>query len=290
VERGWWVNQYYLGHARNLPVPAYDYDEGKISSVIFFSAANKTDRNRMGNIFGKEKPLKEQLRENKRMITRAIRELDRETRTLQREEQRLTIEIKKMARENQMKAVKIMARDLVRTRQYVTKFIEMRSQLQGCALKLQTVKSHAAMAEAMSSTAKAMKKMNKAVDVPAINKMMAEFERENMKSEMMQEMMGDAIDDVMDDDEEEEDRIVGQVLDEIGIDMSEGIPNAPELGLGTATSNGPVKADGVKVPIGLGENGNGGTDGGEGEGGEGGGGAGDAALSDLEARLNNLKR
>ena len=32
----------------------------------------------------------------------------------------------------------------------------MRSHLQGCALKLQTVKSHQAMAEAMSSTAKAM--------------------------------------------------------------------------------------------------------------------------------------
>ena len=96
------------------------------------------------------------------------------------------IEIKKMARENQMKAVKIMAKDLVRTRQYITKFIEMRSQLQGCALKLQTVKSHAAMAEAMSSTAKAMHKMNKAVDVASINKMMREFEKENMKSEMMQ--------------------------------------------------------------------------------------------------------
>ncbi|KAL7541155.1 hypothetical protein ACHAWF_006870 [Thalassiosira exigua] len=238
----------------------------------------------MGNIFGKEKPLKEQLRENKRMITRAVRELDRETRALQKEEQRLTIEIKKMARENQMKAVKIMAKDLVRTRQYITKFIEMRSQLQGCALKLQTVKSHAAMVEAMSSTAMAMKKMNKAVDVPAINKMMADFERENMKSEMMQEMMGDAIDDVMENDEEEEDRIVGQVLDEIGIDMSEGIPNAPEIGLGAATSNGPLKDDGDKVAIGVGDGGGGGDTSG------GGGGGDDPALSDLEARLNNLKR
>ena len=32
----------------------------------------------MGNLFGKEKPLKEVLRENKRMISKAIRELDRE--------------------------------------------------------------------------------------------------------------------------------------------------------------------------------------------------------------------
>lgn len=245
----------------------------------------------MGNIFGKEKPLKEQLRENKRMITRAVRELDRETRSLQKEEQRLTIEIKKMARENQMKAVKIMAKDLVRTRQYITKFIEMRSQLQGCALKLQTVKSHAAMAEAMSATAIAMKKMNKAVDVPAINKMMAEFERENMKSEMLQEMMGDAIDDVMENDEEEEDKIVSQVLDEIGIDMSEGIMAAPEGGL--ATTNGPLKDEEGKVAVGIGGTGgnndaNGISDAGGGA--SGGGEGGDTTLSDLEARLNNLKR
>ena len=38
------------------------------------------------------------------------------------------------------------------------------------------------MASAMKSTTKAMISMNKAVDAPAINKMMAEFERENMKS------------------------------------------------------------------------------------------------------------
>ena len=31
--------------------------------------------------------------------------------------------------------------------------------------------------------------MNKAVNAPAISKMMAEFERENTKSEMMQEIM-----------------------------------------------------------------------------------------------------
>jgi charged multivesicular body protein 2A len=75
-------------------------------------------------------------------------------------------------------------------------------------------------------------KMNKAVDVPAINKMMADFERENAKTEMMQEIMGDAIDDALGDadNEEEEDRIVSQVLDEIGISFGEQIPDAPMLG------------------------------------------------------------
>jgi charged multivesicular body protein 2A len=64
----------------------------------------------MGNMFGKEKPLKEVLRENKRMITRAIRELDREKKSLENEEKRLIMEIKKAAKEQQMTAVKIMAK------------------------------------------------------------------------------------------------------------------------------------------------------------------------------------
>ena len=80
----------------------------------------------MGNIMGKDKPLKEVLRENKRMINRAVRELDREKTGLEREEKRMIMEIKKAAKENQMAAVKIMAKDLVRTRQHITKFIEMR--------------------------------------------------------------------------------------------------------------------------------------------------------------------
>ena len=51
--------------------------------------------------------------------------------------------------------------------------------------------------------------------------MMAEFERENAKSEMMQEMMGDTIDDVLEEDgnEEVEDLIVNHILDEIGINF-----------------------------------------------------------------------
>lgn len=64
----------------------------------------------MGNLLGKEKPLKEVLRENKRMITRAIRELDREKMQLEKEEKRLTMEIKKAAKEQQMSSVKIMAK------------------------------------------------------------------------------------------------------------------------------------------------------------------------------------
>jgi charged multivesicular body protein 2A len=44
-------------------------------------------------------------------------------------------------------SVKIMARDLVRTRQYVKKFIMMKANIQAVSLKVQTLKSQDAMAE-----------------------------------------------------------------------------------------------------------------------------------------------
>lgn len=235
----------------------------------------------MGNLLGSSKPLKEVLRENKRMISRAIRELDRERAALEREEKRITIDIKKMAKEQQMGAVKIMAKDLVRTRAHITKFIEMRSHLQSCGLKLQTVKSHQAMADAMKNTTKAMITMNKVVDAPAISKMMAEFEKENMKSEMMQEIMGEMLDDAMAEpgDEEESEAIVSQVLDEIGISFGEEIPLGPVLGSGTQANT----SEPSKVSVAAGGGGVAQVGGSNGTGG-------DSALNDLEARLNNLNK
>lgn len=58
----------------------------------------------------------------------------------------------------------ILAKDLVRTRNYVTKFIEFRSHLQGVGLKLETVRSHEAMAGAMKDVTKAMVSLNKQVN------------------------------------------------------------------------------------------------------------------------------
>ena len=78
-----------------------------------------------------------------------IRELDRERTSLERQEKKLVVDIKKMAKSGQMEAVKIMAKDLVRTRNFVKKFILMRANIQAISLKVQTLKSQAAMANAM---------------------------------------------------------------------------------------------------------------------------------------------
>ncbi|KAL1237610.1 Charged multivesicular body protein 2a [Trichinella nelsoni] len=180
-------------------------------------------------LFGRRKTPQEMLRQNQRALNRAMRDLDREKMHLENQEKKIIIDIKKMAKAGQMDAVKVMAKDLVRTRRYVKKFIMMRANIQAVSLKIQTLKSQDAMAQAMKGVTKAMMSMNQQLKLPQIQRIMNDFERQSDLMEMKEEMMNDAIDDAMADegDEEETDAIVSQVLDELGIQFNEELNKLP---------------------------------------------------------------
>jgi charged multivesicular body protein 2A len=61
----------------------------------------------MGNIWGKDKPLKEIVRENQRVLRKSIRELEKEIENLKRQQKKLEAEIKKSAKLNQMVTVNV---------------------------------------------------------------------------------------------------------------------------------------------------------------------------------------
>uniref|UniRef100_A0AAQ4S1A5 Charged multivesicular body protein 2A n=1 Tax=Gasterosteus aculeatus aculeatus TaxID=481459 RepID=A0AAQ4S1A5_GASAC len=177
----------------------------------------------MDFLFGKRKTPEEMLRQNQRALNKAMRELDRERMKLEQQEKKIIADIKKMAKQGQMDAVKIMAKDLVRTRRYVKKFIMMKANIQAVSLKIQTLKSNNSMAQAMKGVTKAMATMNRQLKLPQIQKIMMDFERQSEIMDMKEEMMNDAIDDAMgdEDDEDESDAIVSQVLDELGLNLSD---------------------------------------------------------------------
>ena len=93
-----------------------------------------------------------------------------------------------MAKKNEMATVKIMAKDLVRTRNTQKKFMVMRANIQvdltwlnqtrleldvqAVSLKISTIKSQHAMAEAMKGVTKAMTRMNKNMKLPQMQKTM----------------------------------------------------------------------------------------------------------------------
>ncbi|KAI4376507.1 hypothetical protein MLD38_014260 [Melastoma candidum] len=196
----------------------------------------------MSFLFGKRKTPAELLRENKRMLDKSIREIGRERQSLQVQEKKLISEIKKSAKQGQMGAVRVMAKDLIRTRHQIEKFYKLNSQLQGVALRIQTLKSTHAMGEAMKGVTKAMGQMNRQMNLPSLQKIMQEFERQNERMEMTTEVMGDAIDDSLEGDEEEEEteELVNQVLDEIGIDVNQELVNAPSTAVATPAANSKI--------------------------------------------------
>mmetsp|Transcript_15942 Transcript_15942/g.17808 ORF Transcript_15942/g.17808 Transcript_15942/m.17808 type:complete len:216 (+) Transcript_15942:133-780(+) len=205
---------------------------------------------------------KEQMRQNRRAIERSIREIDRERGRLQSQEKKLIAEIKKMAKQDQKASVRIMAKDLVRTRNQVTKFYSMSTQLKAVNLKLATVQSVEAMNSALKGVTKAMVKMNQQLDLPALQQIMKEFCMESEKMEMTEDAMTDAVDMALGDadEEEETDKVVDQVLEEIGINTEN------DMG---SVSNKDLQAQPVTTANSNKE---------------------ENDVSDLEARLNNLRR
>ena len=62
------------------------------------------------------------------------------------------------------------------------------------------------------------------MNLPALQRIAMEFEKENDVMDQRQEMMDDAIDDVTGlEDEEEGDEVVSKVLDEIGVDLGQAV-------------------------------------------------------------------
>ncbi|TGO54468.1 hypothetical protein BOTNAR_0266g00010 [Botryotinia narcissicola] len=86
--------------------------------------------------FGKRMTPAERLRKHQRSLEKTQRELDRERTKLENQEKKLIQEIKKSAKNGQMGAAKIQAKDLVRIRRYVEKFYSMRTQLQAISLRI----------------------------------------------------------------------------------------------------------------------------------------------------------
>ncbi|GME88167.1 unnamed protein product [[Candida] boidinii] len=183
-------------------------------------------------MFGKRLTPQEQMRKNQRQLERTQRELEREKVKLQNQEKKLVQEIKKSAKNNQMKTVKIQARDLIRTKKQVEKFDKMKVQLQAISLRIQTMRSSTQMTTSMREATRMLNGMNRTMNLPALQKITMEFTKANDVMDQKQEMMDDAMDDIMDDeldmeDEEEIDEVVNKVLDEIGVDLTGKLKDAP---------------------------------------------------------------
>lgn len=193
---------------------------------------------------------------------------------MESQEVKLGNDIRNAARKNEMDSVKIMAKDMVRTKSQIKKFNVMKANLQAISLKTATLKSQNSMASAMRGVTQGLIRMNRQMNLPQIQRIIQEFQKQTDMVDMKEEMINDVMDDVFeeDTDEQESDQVVNKVLDELGIEMNQTLATLPASGGKTSIADkSPLAAD--KQPTGAQMVG-GST----------------AADADLEERLNKLRR
>ena len=124
---------------------------------------------------------KKALRKNQREIQRLIRELDRERTQLERSSSALSADLKRYAKEQNMSAMRTIAKSIVRNRSAVTKLHQIKSQLQAVSLRMAEVNSQQAIGDAMRGTTRALGSLNRRMlKSNGITETLKEFERQKM--------------------------------------------------------------------------------------------------------------
>jgi len=214
--------------------------------------------------WGGGKPPKEQLRKNTRALNNTVKELGGLITKLEAQKKSLQTSIEKNAKNGQMNVCRIQAKDYARTQNNIIKFLDLKSKLQQFHLQLQTLQTQNQMTESMKGATTALRGMNRSANLPQLQNVIAQFQKESGMMVMQQEMMDDVFDDAMD-VEEESDEVVEKTLASIGVDLSQSLADTPS-GLQTATlSEG-------KIAQAVGSSG------------------GDPGDDDLQARLDSLRK
>lgn len=181
------------------------------------------------SFFSKKPTAEELMREQNRNLRRAQRDVEKDRRALERQEKQLELEIKKAAKQGNKQVLTVLAKNLVTVRKQKARTYTATSKIMSVGNQTKAMHSSAKLASTMATTTKTMGMANKELNPQGIMKTMHDFEKESMKMGMAEEIVEDSLNSVLTEsgDEEEEDAVVNQVLDEIGIEISGKMSKAP---------------------------------------------------------------
>ncbi|OSX80546.1 hypothetical protein BU14_0050s0019 [Porphyra umbilicalis] len=179
----------------------------------------------------------EQIRANKRQLQRAGREMERERMKLERTEVTTKNKIKAAARAGQMEAARMLAKDLVRTRNNVTRLYKMQTEMQSLSAQMTEMQTAGTMANAMGDAVKIMVTVSKTMNMPTMRATLMEYQREAAKMGMTQEMMQDTLDDTLGsaDEVDQTEELVDSVMDELGLETSSRLGAVPSNKVGASS-------------------------------------------------------
>lgn len=181
------------------------------------------------NLFGKKLSPAEQMRQQNRDLRKTQRDIERDRRGLDKLEKQLELDIKKAAKQGDKQLCTVLAKQLVQCRKQKARTYTAASKVQAVGAQSKAMHSNIKLSNVMGTTAKTMGAVNREMKPEQVMRNMQEFEKQSMKMGMTEEIVDETLNSILDEsgDEEEQDAVVTKVLDEIGIELSGKLAEAP---------------------------------------------------------------
>ncbi|PWN21927.1 hypothetical protein BCV69DRAFT_257990 [Microstroma glucosiphilum] len=172
-------------------------------------------------LFGPTK--EERVKQVQSQLRSEQRQLDREMRNIDASVIKAKAEVKRLAKKNDLKSAKILAREVVRSNAQRNRLATSKARLNSIGLQLNHQMAMYKVTGAMGKSAEIMKMSNQLVKLPEMSAAMRQMSAEMVKAGIMEEMMEDTLDSgVLGEDEEElEEEAQGQV-DKILFELTDG--------------------------------------------------------------------
>lgn len=141
----------------------------------------------------------------------------------------------------QNSSVRVLAKQVVTIRAQKERLQKSHAHLNGLKTAGSTMAANLAMSQAMAGTAHVMSAVNANMSAESMSAAMQEMEKNMALTEMQEDMLDDLLDDS--DEEMEADDIMGQVMDEIGLDLKSEMVSAPTRGVKVNTGASKMGAE-----------------------------------------------
>lgn len=170
-----------------------------------------------------------QIKQWQRNLKREQRSLDKQIRDIQREEAKVKLEIKKLAKQpHGLSSCKILAKQMVQSRSAVDRLHTTKAQMNSVSMRLSEQLSTFKSVGHLSKNTEVMAMMNQLTNVSAVAEMSQEMSREMMKAGLIDEIMEETFESMEEEDlEEKTEEAIGQIMAELDLDLSAALPNAP---------------------------------------------------------------
>lgn len=201
-------------------------------------------------LFGKSKSAEEEAKEKVHDLTTKLRKEDRDLnkqiRLIEREEQKTITSLKQAAKKNEKDVCKVLAKSLVHARKSKSRIYASKAHINSIVLQMKTQLSQMKMAGSIQKSTEVMKSMQKLIRVPELQKAATELSKEMVKAGIIEEMINETIDGALDD--EDTDEIADEEVEKVLMELTQGkLNDLPSIATGSIATDNKVPVTGAQA-------------------------------------------